>query len=119
MHPMLNIAIRAARRAGNTIIRGQQRLDEVRALEQRVELPRAQRVLVHRAQDLDVLHRIEAVASGQAIPHESDESPIHANWSTALVRFRPPGRVGHTGEASAQGWVRSNFMNDRRVLLSL
>lgn len=29
MHPMLNIAIRAARRAGNTIIRGQQRLDEV------------------------------------------------------------------------------------------
>ena len=29
MHPMLNIAVRAARRAGNTIIRGQQRLDEV------------------------------------------------------------------------------------------
>ena len=52
------------------------------------------------------------------IPHESDVVPIHANWRTALVRFRPPGRVGHTGEASAQGWVRSNFMNDRRWLVS-
>ena len=30
MHPMLNIAVRAARRAGNVIVRGQQRLDEVR-----------------------------------------------------------------------------------------
>lgn len=30
MHPMLNIAIRAARRAGNTIVRGQQRLSEVK-----------------------------------------------------------------------------------------
>ena len=29
MHPMLNIAVRAARRAGNVIVRGQQRLDEV------------------------------------------------------------------------------------------
>jgi myo-inositol-1(or 4)-monophosphatase len=30
MHPMLNIAVRAARRAGNVIVRGLQRLDEVR-----------------------------------------------------------------------------------------
>lgn len=30
MHPMLNIAIRAARRAGNTIVRGHQRLHQVK-----------------------------------------------------------------------------------------